>query len=106
MQNDCRDGTAAMLKESASRLPFRALPSRARASISRATRRSTPRAASASSSRTTTPFRMPVALRVRSAFAAHPDIDIFGGPIQPRFLAPPPSWLRDSLPRSPPHTDD
>ncbi|MEO7039465.1 MAG: glycosyltransferase family A protein [Gemmatimonadaceae bacterium] len=43
----------------------------------------------------------PASLRLSAytaAFARFPQVDVFGGPIEPKFIASPPAWLVDVMP--------
>ena len=99
VQNNCSDDTAVVLEEFASRLPLRAL-SEPRAGVNFA-RNAAINAARGDYIIFTDDDTLPVRnwlTAYASAFAAHPGIDVFGGPIQPRFLSPPPPWLEAVLP--------
>lgn len=99
VQNNCTDGTAAMLEELSSRLPLRAL-TESRPGVNFA-RNAAVEAARGECIVFTDDDTLPDTGWLRAydaAFAEFPDVDIFGGPIITRFPAPPPPWLRDSLP--------
>ena len=99
VQNNCTDGTAAVIAEYATRLPLRAL-SESRPGVNFA------RNAAVDAARgeyivftdddTLVDEKWLAAYIV--AFASFSDVDVFGGPIVPRFASPPPPWLRASLP--------
>jgi glycosyltransferase involved in cell wall biosynthesis len=99
VQNDCTDDTSAVLETFASRLPLRAL-SEPRAGVNFA-RNAAVDAARGDYIIFTDDDTLPVAhwlSAYAAAFGAHPAVDVFGGPIQPRFTTPPPPWLEDVLP--------
>jgi glucosyl-dolichyl phosphate glucuronosyltransferase len=99
VQNNCTDGTPAVLAELASRLPLRAL-SESRPGVNFA------RNAAVDAARgdyivfidDDTLVEQGWLAAYASAFASFPEADVFGGPIVPRFASPPPPWLRASLP--------
>jgi GT2 family glycosyltransferase len=102
VQNNCSDGTAAVLDEFGLRLPLRVL-SEARVGINFARNAAVDAAVEAGRGEFiifTDDDVIPVPQWLSayaSAFASFPDIDIFGGPIEPSFIESPPSWLRDSM---------
>ena len=99
VQNNCTDGTSAVLAEFADRLPLRAL-SESRPGVNSA------RNAAVGAARgeyiiftdDDTLVSPGWLAAYASAFVTFPDVDIFGGPIVPRFASPPPQWLRALLP--------
>lgn len=98
VQNNCTDGTAAMLEELARALPLRAL-SEARPGVNFARNAAVDAARGECMIFTDDDTLVdPGWLSAyASAFSAFPDVDIFGGPIFPKFPSPPPPWLRDSF---------
>lgn len=99
VQNNCTDGTASMLAELAPRLPLRAL-TEPRPGVNYARN-----AAIAAARGECIIYTDDDTLVCRewisayaSAFDAFPDVDIFGGPITPRFGSALPPWLRAALP--------
>lgn len=99
VQNNCTDGTAAMLDELAPRLPLRALfESRPGVNFARNAAVDAARGECIIFTDDDTLVDLEWLPAYASAFLAFPDVDIFGGPIVPRFVSPPPPWLRDSMP--------
>jgi len=99
VQNNCTDGTAAILADFAMQLPLRPI-CEPRQGVNFA------RNAAVEGARgeyivftddDTLVDERWLAAYV-SAFASFHDVDVFGGPIVPRFASPPPPWLRASLP--------
>jgi len=99
VQNNCTDGTAAMLESLAPRLPLRAL-TESRPGVNHA------RNAAVDAARgecivftddDTLPDREWLTA-YDAAFTSFPDVDVFGGPIIARFPSTPPAWLAESLP--------
>ncbi|MGH7621585.1 MAG: glycosyltransferase, partial [Gemmatimonadaceae bacterium] len=93
-QNNCTDGTAAMLAELAPRLPLRAL-TESRPGVNHA-RNAAVDAARGECIVFTDDDTLPDGdwlVAYAAAFASFPDVDVFGGPIVARFPAPPPAWL-------------
>lgn len=99
VQNDCTDGTSAMLSELAVRLPLRVLSeSRPGVNFARNAAVDAARGDHIVFTDDDTLVDPGWLAAYASAFASSPGVDIFGGPIVPRFASPPPQWLRASMP--------
>jgi glycosyltransferase involved in cell wall biosynthesis len=99
VQNDCSDDTGTVLEEFASRLPLRTI-AEPRAGVNYA-RNAAVDAARGDYIIFTDDDTLPVTCWLSAyvaAFAAHPCVDVFGGPIQPRFTSALPPWLEQVLP--------
>jgi glycosyltransferase involved in cell wall biosynthesis len=98
VQNNCTDGTAAMLGELAQYLPLRALSeSRPGVNFARNAAVDAARGECVIFTDDDTLVDPGWLSAYASAFSAFPDVDIFGGPIVPKFPSPPPPWLRDAF---------
>jgi cellulose synthase/poly-beta-1,6-N-acetylglucosamine synthase-like glycosyltransferase len=99
VQNNCTDDTESMLAELAPRLPLRALSeSRPGVNFARNAAVDAARGECIIFTDDDTLVCREWLTAYASAFAAFPDVDIFGGPIAPRFGSAVPSWLRAALP--------
>jgi len=99
VQNNCTDGTPAMLADLAGQLPLRALSeSRPGVNFARNAAVDAARGEYIVFTDDDTLVEQGWLAAYASAFASAPDADVFGGPIVPRFASPPPQWLRASLP--------
>lgn len=99
IQNNCSDDTPSMLEEFATRLPLRAL-SEPRPGVNYA-RNAAAHAARGEYVVFTDDDTLPVPqwlAAYAAAFARLPDVDVFGGPIEPHFTSTPPAWLVDVMP--------
>jgi cellulose synthase/poly-beta-1,6-N-acetylglucosamine synthase-like glycosyltransferase len=99
VQNNCTDGTSDVLAELATRLPLRTL-SESRPGVNYARNAAVDAAHGECIVFTDDDTLADEAWlsAYHSAFTSFSDVDVFGGPIIPRFACQPPPWLRDSLP--------
>jgi glycosyltransferase involved in cell wall biosynthesis len=99
VQNNCTDDSASMLAELAPRLPLRALSeSRPGVNFARNTAVDAARGECIIFTDDDTLVCREWISAYASAFSAFPNVDIFGGPIMPRFGAALPAWLRAAMP--------
>ena len=99
VQNNCTDGTPAVLADLASRLPLRALSeSRPGVNVARNAAVDAARGEYIVFTDDDTLVEKGWLAAYVSAFTSFPHVDVFGGPIVPRFASPLPQWLRASLP--------
>jgi len=99
VQNNCTDGTAAVLDEVAARLPLRVIiEPQAGVNFARNAAIAAARGEYLVFTDDDTLVDERWLAAYVSAFRSFRDADVFGGPIVPRFASPPPPWLREALP--------